>query len=167
MIQSVRHEYNDAYSFAQLCDMAEESKEFPSRVDVNDQSFLSPDSMVEAIRQYCHKTGQPVPESVGELTSVVYRSLAQSYGETVRGLEKIAGKTYDSIHIIGGGSNAAYLNQLTADATGKTVYAGPGEATAIGNLLAQMIHAGDLVDLKSARKCVRESFEIKTFAPAK
>ncbi len=63
MIQSVRHEYNDAYSFAQLCDMAEESKEFPSRVDVNDQSFLS-DSMVEAIRQYCHKTGQPVPESV-------------------------------------------------------------------------------------------------------
>ena len=167
MIQSVRHEYQDAYSFAQLCDMAEESKEFPSRVDVNDQSFLSPDSMVEAIRQYCHKTGQPVPESVGELTSVVYRSLAQSYGETVRGLEKIAGKTYDSIHIIGGGSNAAYLNQLTADATGKTVYAGPGEATAIGNLLAQMIHAGDLADLKSARKCVRESFEIKTFAPAK
>ena len=167
MIQSVRHEYNDAYSFAQLCNMAEESKEFPSRVDVNDQSFLSPDSMVEAIRQYCHKTGQPVPESVGELTSVVYRSLAQSYGETVRGLEKIAGKTYDSIHIIGGGSNAAYLNQLTADATGKTVYAGPGEATAIGNLLAQMIHAGDLADLKSARKCVRESFEIKTFAPAK
>ena len=167
MIQSVRHEYNDAYSFAQLCDMAEESKEFPSRVDVNDQSFLSPDSMVEAIRQYCHKTGQPVPESVGELTSVVYRSLAQSYGETVRGLEKIAGKTYDSIHIIGGGSNAAYLNQLTADATGKTVYAGPGEATAIGNLLAQMIHAGDLADLKSARKCVRESFEIKAFAPAK
>ena len=127
MIQSVRHEYNDAYSFAQLCNMAEESKEFPSRVDVNDQSFLSPDSMVEAIRQYCHKTGQPVPESVGELTSVVYRSLAQSYGETVRGLEKIAGKTYDSIHIIGGGSNAAYLNQLTADATGKTVYAGPGD----------------------------------------
>ena len=84
MIQSVRHEYNDAYSFAQLCDMAEESKEFPSRVDVNDQSFLSPDSMVEAIRQYCHKTGQPVPESVGELTSVVYRSLAQSYGEVWR-----------------------------------------------------------------------------------
>lgn len=167
MIQSVRHEYNDAYSFAQLCDMAEESKEFPSRVDVNDQSFLSPDSMVEAIKQYCRKTGQPVPETVGELASVVYRSLAQSYGETVSGLEKIAGKAYDSIHIIGGGSNAAYLNQLTADATGKTVYAGPGEATAIGNLLAQMIHAKELADLKSARKCVRESFEIKTFVPAK
>lgn len=165
MIQSVRHEYNDAYSFAQLCEMAEESRDFPSRVDVNDPSFLSPDSMVEAIKQYCQKTGQPVPESVGELASVVYRSLAQSYGETVSGLEKIAGRTYDSIHIIGGGSNAAYLNQLTADATGKTVYAGPGEATAIGNLLAQMIHAEELVDLKSARKCVRESFEIKTFIP--
>ncbi len=167
MIQSVRHEYKDAYSFAQLCDMAEESKDFPSRVDVNDQSFLSPDSMVEAIKQYCKKTGQPVPETVGELASVVYRSLAQSYGETVSGLEKIAGRTYDSIHIIGGGSNAAYLNQLTANATGKTVYAGPGEATAIGNLLAQMIHTEELADLKSARQCVRDSFEIKTFVPAK
>ena len=167
MIQSVRHEYKDAYSFAQLCDMAEESKNFPSRVDVNDPSFLSPDNMVEAIKKYCQKTGQPVPESVGELASVVYRSLAQSYGETVSGLEKIAGRTYDGIHIIGGGSNAAYLNQLTADATGKTVYAGPGEATAIGNLLAQMIYAEELTDLKSARQCVRDSFEIKTFVPAK
>lgn len=167
MIQSVRHEYQDAWSFAQLCDMAEESREFSSRVDVNDQSFLSPDSMIEAIKQYCKKTGQPVPETVGELAAVVYRSLAQSYGETVKELETIAGRTYDSIHIIGGGSNAAYLNQLTADATGKIVYAGPGEATAIGNLLAQMIHAGDLADLKNARKCVRESFEIRTFAPAK
>lgn len=167
MIQSVRHEYQDAWSFAQLCDMAEESRDFSSRVDVNDQSFLSPDSMIEAIKQYCKKTGQPVPETVGELAAVVYRSLAQSYGETVKELETIAGRTYDSIHIIGGGSNAAYLNQLTADATGKIVYAGPGEATAIGNLLAQMIHAGDLADLKNARKCVRESFEIRTFAPAK
>ena len=167
MIQSVRHEYNDAYSFAQLCEMAEDSRDFPSRVDVNDLSFLSPDSMVEAIKKYCQKTGQLVPESVGELASVVYRSLAQSYGETVSSLEKIAGRTYDSIHIIGGGSNAAYLNQLTADATGKTVYAGPGEATAIGNLLAQMIYAEELTDLKSARQCVRDSFEIKTFVPAK
>lgn len=166
MIQSVRHEYNDAYSFAQLCEMAEDSRDFPSRVDVNDPSFLSPDNMVEAIKKYCQKTGQQVPESVGELASVVYRSLAQSYGETVSSLEKIAGRTYDSIHIIGGGSNAAYLNQLTADATGKTVYAGPGEATAIGNLLAQMIHAGDLADLKGARQCVRDSFEIKTYVPA-
>ena len=166
MIQSVRHEYQDAYSFAQLCDMAEESRDFSSRVDVNDQSFLSPDSMIEAIKQYCQKTGQPVPETVGELAAVVYRSLAQSYGETVKELETIAGRIYDSIHIIGGGSNAAYLNQLTADATGKTVYAGPGEATAIGNLLAQMIHEGDLADLKGARQCVRDSFEIKTYVPA-
>lgn len=167
MIQSVRHEYQDAYSFAQLCDMAEESRDFSSRVDVNDQSFLSPDSMIEAIKQYCQKTGQSVPETVGELAAVVYRSLAQSYGETVKELETIAGRIYDSIHIIGGGSNAAYLNQLTADATGKTVYAGPGEATAIGNLLAQMIHAGDLADLKGARQCVRDSFEIRAFVPAK
>ena len=81
--------------------MAEESKEFPSRVDVNDQSFLSPDSMVEAIRQYCHKTGQPVPESVGELTSVVYRSLAQSYGETVSISEPVDSGCYGQDRICG------------------------------------------------------------------
>ena len=165
MIQSVRHEYKDAYSFAQLCDMAEESKNFPSRVDVNDPSFLSPDNMVEAIKKYCQKTGQPVPESVGELASVVYRSLAQSYGETVSGLEKIAGRTYDGIHIIGGGSNAAYLNQLTADATGKTVYAGPGEATAIGNVMIQAMTMGEATDVAGMRQLISRSIPLKTYHP--
>ena len=165
MIQSVRHEYKDAWSFAELCDMAEEKKDFPSLVNVNDDLFLAPESMIEAIRKYCADTAQPVPETVGEVASVVYRSLADCYGKTVRQLEEITGKTYDSINIIGGGSNAAYLNQLTANATRKTVYAGPGEATAIGNLLAQMIRSGELLDLTHARKCVFESFDINVFVP--
>ena len=75
----------------------------------------------------------------------------------------MSGITYDSIHIVGGGANAAYLNELTAEATGKTVYAGPTEATAIGNLTAQMIAAGELADLQEARKCIFESFEIRKF----
>ncbi len=167
MIQSVRHEYQDDYSFAQLCTMAEESAAFPSRVDVNDPHFLSPESMTEAIREYCRTTDQPVPQTPGELAAVIYQSLADSYGETVRGLEKVVGRTYDRIHIIGGGSNAAYLNQLTANATGKTVYAGPGEATAIGNLMAQAIGSGELENLQDARQCVRDSFEIRVFEPEK
>ncbi|MDO5338308.1 MAG: rhamnulokinase [Eubacteriales bacterium] len=165
MIQSVRHEYQDAYSFAALCEMAEENKDFPSRVDVNDDMFLSPDNMTEAIQQYCMNTGQKVPQTVGELAAVIYQSLADCYGRAVQHLEQIVGKAYDSIYIIGGGSNAAYLNQLTANATGKTIYAGPGEATAIGNIMAQMIRNKELKDLPNARKCVFESFDIRVFVP--
>jgi rhamnulokinase len=165
MIQSVRHELNDAYSFAQLCDMAEEAKDFPSRVDVNDDSFLAPENMTEAIKSYCKAKGEKVPESIGELATVIYQSLADCYGQTVKEIEENTGKDYESIHIIGGGANAAYLNQLTANATKKTVYAGPGEATAIGNLSAQMIAGGELAGLSGARKCIFDSFDVKTFEP--
>ena len=165
MIQSVRHEMDDRYSFAELCEMAEENKDFPSRVDVNDNCFLAPENMTEAIRAYCEDKGQPRPETPGEIVAVIYQSLADCYGETVQELETNTGKVYDSIRIIGGGANAGYLNQLTADAANKTVYAGPVEATAIGNLTAQMIKSGELKDLTAARKCVYESFDIKRYTP--
>lgn len=165
MIQSVRHELNDAYSFAQLCDMAEECRDFPARVDVNDDAFLAPDSMIQAIKAYCKKTGQKVPGSVGEMAAVIYQSLAQCYGRTVHEIEENTHREYDCIYIIGGGSNAAYLNQLTANATKKKVLAGPGEATAIGNMMAQMIRDGALKDLSEARKCVLRSFDIKEYQP--
>jgi rhamnulokinase len=165
MIQSVRHELNDAYSFAQLCSMAEEAKDFPSRVDVNDDSFLAPSNMTQAIKDYCKDKGDKVPSTIGELSTVIYQSLADCYGQTVNEIEENTGKIFESIHIIGGGSNAAYLNQLTANATKKTVYAGPGEATAIGNLAAQIIAEGELKDLKDARKCIFDSFDVKTYKP--
>jgi rhamnulokinase len=165
MIQSVRHELNDAYSFAQLCSMAEEAKGFLSRVDVNDDSFLAPSNMTEAIKDYCKNKGEKVPSTIGELATVIYQSLADCYGQTVKEIEENTGKNFESIHIIGGGSNAAYLNQLTANATQKTVYAGPGEATAIGNLAAQIIAEGELKDLKDARKCIFDSFDVKTYKP--
>jgi len=165
MIQSVRHEYDDKYSFAELCAMAEEVKDFPSRVDVNDDSFFAPDSMIQAIQDYCAAAGQPVPKTPGEISTVVYQSLADSYGETVKEIEEITGKSYDAINIVGGGSNADYLNQLTANSTGKTVYAGPNEATAIGNLVAQMIDFDEFADLEAARKNIFKSFAVKTFEP--
>lgn len=163
MIQSVRHELEDAYSFAELCEMAEENITFPSRVDVNDEAFLAPDDMRAAIQAYCRKSGQKVPESIGEIATVIYQSLAESYAETTMEIETITGKSYDTIHIVGGGSNAAYLNQLTAEKAKRKVLAGPSEATAIGNLMAQMIEGNVFTDLKAARRCVYESFEIKEF----
>ena len=163
MIQSVRHELDDAYSFTQLCELAEENITFPSRVDVNDETFLAPDNMQQAIKDYCRKTGQQIPKTIGEIATVIYQSLAESYAETTREIEEITGKFYSTIHIVGGGSNAAYLNKLTAEKAKKTVLAGPSEATAIGNLMAQMIEDKVFTDLKAARRCVYESFEIKEF----
>ena len=165
MIQSIRHELDDKYSFAELCASAEKVKDFPSRVNVDDKKFFAPKSMIEAIKEYCADTNQVVPETPGELSTVAYQSLADCYGRTIDMLEELSGKTYEAINIIGGGSNADYLNQLTANATGKTVYAGPGEATALGNLVAQMIEKGELKDVKEARKCIFDSFAVKTFVP--
>lgn len=165
MIQSVRHELDDAYSFAELCEMAAACDDFPSRVDVNADVFLSPENMTEAIKTYCRDTNQNVPETIGEIATVIYQSLADSYGQTVKEIEKITGKVYDAIHIVGGGANADYLNQLTANATGKCVYSGPTEATALGNILVQMLEKNEFADVLEARSAVFESFSIKTFQP--
>lgn len=163
MIQSVRHELKDAYSFARLCELAKETDGFNSKLDVNDDVFLSPDNMVEAIKTYCKETNQKVPSTVGELAACIYNSLAMSYAETVEEIEKITGKPYSRIHIVGGGANADYLNELTAKYTNKAVYAGPTEATAIGNILAQMLKAKEFVSLEDARNGVFQSFSIKEF----
>lgn len=161
MIQSVRHELNDAYSFGQLCQLAEEADAFPARVNVNDESFLAPDSMIEAVKTYCRNTNQPIPQTVGELAAVIYKSLAESYARTVKEIEDLTGVQYPAIYVVGGGCNADYLNRLTAKATGKKVLAGPAEATATGNLMAQMLQQKIWNHVDTARQCVRESFEIK------
>ena len=163
MIQSVRKEFGKKYSYAELCELAEENNSFPSRVDVYDDRFLSPDSMTEEIRSACREQGMPEPKTVGELACVIYRSLAECYAKTAKEIEAITGKTYNAIHIVGGGSNADYLNRLTAEASKKTVYAGPGEATAVGNLCIQMLSAGKLKDVADARSCIFRSFSIKEY----
>ncbi|HJB46489.1 MAG TPA: rhamnulokinase [Candidatus Mediterraneibacter surreyensis] len=159
MIQSVKKEFTEDLSFAQICEMA--SKEtIPSIVDCNDDCFLAPKSMIKAVQDFCSRTGQQVPETVGEISSVIYNSLAKCYGDTVQEIEEITGKKYSTIYVVGGGSNAGYLNELTAKYTGKKVSAGPSEATAIGNVIVQMLHDGVFKDLPEARTCVRESFDI-------
>jgi rhamnulokinase len=163
IIQSVRHQWNDAYTFEEICAQTESCKDFPSRIDVNNPVFLAPSDMIQAIQEECQSTGQPVPYSVGEIATVIYQSLAESYGRTIKELETLTKKHYDAIHIVGGGSNADYLNRLTAEATQKTVYSGPAEATAIGNLTVQMIQAGEFKNLEEARNVIFNSFHIKQF----
>ena len=163
MIQSVRHEYDDKYGFAEICQMAEEAKDFPSRVDANDECFLSPESMIEEFKDYCRRTGQKVPETLGEIATVIYTSLAECYAKTAKELEEMTGRTFSRIHVVGGGSNAGYLNELTARATGKEVHAGPGEATAIGNITAQMLKAEEFKSIEEARTTIHESFGIKVY----
>lgn len=159
MIQSVKKEFAEDLSFAQICEMA--SKEtISSIVDCNDDCFLAPKSMIKAVQDFCRKTGQQVPETVGEISSVIYNSLAKCYGDTVKEIEEITGKKCSTIYVVGGGSNAGYLNELTAKYTGKKVSAGPSEATAIGNVIVQMLHDGVFKDLPEARTCVRESFDV-------
>lgn len=161
MIQCVKKEYNDKYSFVDLADEARKAEGFDSVVEVNDQSFFAPESMVDAIKNYCKKTNQQVPETVGEISLCIYRSLAISYKETIEKLEKLSSKKFDKIHIVGGGCQNVLLNELTAKITGRTVVAGPVEATATGNVIAQMKAYGEIKDLSEGKKIIRESFGIK------
>ncbi len=162
MIQSVRGQLAPDMSYGELCELASHET-IETVVDCQDARFLSPDDMVCAIGDFCRETRQRVPETLPEIASVVYNSLAKCYMEKLKEIEKLTGRSYDRIHIIGGGSNAAYLNELTAKYPGVPVYAGPGEATAIGNILAQMIQRGEFADLAAARECVADSFEIQIY----
>jgi len=162
MIQSVKKEIGQDKSFSEICEMATKS-DIESLVDANDARFLAPQNMTEEIQKACRESCQKVPETLAEVASVIYRSLAHCYGETIKKIEVLTGKKFDGIHIVGGGSNAEYLNELTAKTTGLPVYAGPTEATAIGNLSAQMIAHGELKDLWDARNCIYDSFEIKVY----
>ncbi len=163
MIQSVKKELNDKYSFSELCDMAAENADFPSIVDAIDNRFLAPDNMIDEVKAFCRDTNQDVPETVGEIAAVIYNSLATCYRDCANEIEQFTGKKYPAINIIGGGSNAEYLNKVTAKMSGRTVLAGPSEATAIGNLMAQMLSVNKFHDLKDARDCVIKSFGIKTY----
>ncbi|MDO5135600.1 MAG: rhamnulokinase [Eubacteriales bacterium] len=163
MIQSVRHEFEDRYSFGEICAMAEKEKDFPSRVNANDDCFLSPDNMTEEVKDYCRRTGQQVPETLGQLATVIYTSLAEYYAKTAKELEEMTGRTYSRIHIVGGGANAGYLNELTARATKKEIHAGPTEATAIGNITAQMLKAKEFASVEEARTAIHGSFDIKIY----
>ena len=153
MIQCVKDELDDIYSFEQLCELAE-TAQIASIVNCNDLRFLSPERMIREIQAACRESGQQVPISPGELSIVIFSSLAACYRDAICALEKSTGVTYPAINIVGGGAFNMLLNRLTEQYTGKTVRAGPAEATSIGNLMTQMLADGSLSDLRSARECI-------------
>lgn len=165
MIQETKRLYHDQYSFSDFVTLANENQQIRSIVNVNDVRFLSPENMIDEIKAYCKETDQQVPTTVGEVAWVIFNSLVNSYRKTTEEIEKIMDTTYESIHIIGGGGQNHLLNQELANQTGKTVYVGPTEATAIGNIAAQMIATGECKNLASARKLISDSFEITVFNP--
>lgn len=140
------------YSFQDLS-MAARGNPYNVTVDVNDQRFMNPASMIAEVFAAASADG-PEPKTVGELMQCVYRSLAECYADAIATLSGITGKTYTSINIVGGGCKDRYLNALTAEATGLEVFAGPVEGTAIGNLIVQMIAGGEFKDLAEARRAV-------------
>ncbi|MBQ2735416.1 MAG: rhamnulokinase, partial [Clostridia bacterium] len=170
LIQESRRQWRregQEYSFAQLEAMAKECKPFQCFINPDHPSFATPGNLPERIREFCRRTGQYVPESVGEVVRCIYESLALKYRMTAESIVTVTGLAPKVIYVVGGGTKDPFLSQMTADATGLSVSAGPEEATAIGNLMMQMMAAGDAKDLKDARRIVANSFTCKKYEPTK
>ena len=155
LFQNIRRNLNKVYTYDQMMDMAKQSG-FKQLINPNAKEFVAPDSMIEAIRSYLDNDEL----SIADVLSSVYHSLAFSYSEAVKTIEKVSGKQIEVINIIGGGSKDSYLNELTKMYTGKKVFAGPTEATAIGNLITQFMYLDKDLTLEQARKIVKESFSV-------
>ena len=155
MIQQVRRELNDEYSFVELAELAKSSP-INDEIDVNDQRFLAPKSMIEEINA---AVGRKL--TVGETAYCIFNNLAKDYAHSLVVLEEMTGEKYENLNIIGGGSKNELLNELTKKYTQKRIITGPTECTAIGNLLMQMIGAGALSSVSEGRKIIKKSFDIK------
>lgn len=167
VIQEIRRVYPVDYNFGEMVEAAKQTdlKQIPL-INLNDVRFLKPDNMMEELQDYCRETDQHVPVSIGELSLTVFHNLAIAYREALEELEALTGESIQTLHIVGGGSQNKVLNQLTADYSGLQVVAGPTEATALGNVIVQMIAAGELDSLDAGRQLIRNSFPVETFTPA-
>ncbi len=153
-------------SFDEIVAEAEKAPAFSAFIDPDDESFVAPNDMPEKIAAFCKKTGQRVPETIGEIARIIYESLALKYRWTVEKLQQARdGKKITSLHIVGGGSQNKMLNRMTADALGIPVITGPSEATAVGNLMMQARALGLVSDLWEMRRVVYDSFDTKTYMP--
>ncbi len=151
----------DAYSYEELVRLAGEAE--PGRPTIDPDAFLEPGDMPRKIVAHCRARRLAAPETPAQFTRTILESLAERYRQVLDSLETLAGRRFNVIHIVGGGSRNSLLNQLVANATRRTVVAGPTEATAIGNVLIQAIGAGALSGLEEARAVVRRSFEVQIF----
>lgn len=169
LLQACRREWaaaGDAWSYDDLAAAAtRDARRFRSLVDPDDPSFLNPASMPDAIAAYCRRTGQPAPDGAPGFTRAILESLALKYRLVLAWLEEVSGASFTTIRVIGGGCRNRLLNQLTADATGRAVVAGPVEATALGNLAMQWLATGHVASLDAAREIVDHSFPTERFVP--
>ena len=153
------------YSYDQLTAMVEATPHFRSFIEPDAAVFLAPGDMPQRIRDYCARAEQAIPASDAEMMAIVYTSLAYKYRYVLEQLCAVSGRTVEALHIIGGGSRNATLNQMTADATGRLVIAGPAEATAAGNAIVQLIALGELGSVDEARAMLSESSRLRMYEP--
>jgi rhamnulokinase len=168
MLQGCRQSWmahGHTYDYRELMELAASEASFRHLVDPDDESFLRPPDMLAAIDKFCTRTNQPVPQEPGAYVRAVLESLAFKYRVVLRNLEQVTGKHIGQIRIIGGGSKNRLLNQLTADATGRKVLAGPAEATALGNVAIQILATGGVASLQEVRAIVDRSFPSDAFEP--
>ncbi len=168
LIQESRRQWireGQELSFNDMEKAALASPAFQSFIDPTADVFMTPGNMPERIREFCRKTGQHVPETVGEVVRCIYESLALKYRETFKNIEEIAGKKYGVLHIVGGGTKDGLLSQFSANACGVPVVCGPIEATAMGNIAVNLIGSGDIKDVWEAREVISASFETKNYEP--
>ncbi|MBN1986519.1 MAG: rhamnulokinase [Prolixibacteraceae bacterium] len=150
----------------EIVDLSNGAQSFRCFINPDDPGFLNPGNMPGAIQDYCKKTGQFVPQTKGEIARCIYDSLVLKYKFTIKQVESVTGKKIEKLHIIGGGANNKMLNQLTADALGIPVFAGPTEATAIGNIMIQAKAMGAVNSLAEIRDIVSRSFEVVEYSPS-
>jgi rhamnulokinase len=165
LVQRLRAEAGDSVSYEILMDEAASAPPLTCLVDPDDPRFLNPPSMRDAITDFLVETGQAAPAGRGAYVRCALESLALAYRTVLVDLKRVTGREIETIHVVGGGARNRLLAQMTADATGLEVVAGPVEATAIGNMLGQALALGRVVDLAAARDLVRRSFAPERFAP--
>lgn len=168
IIQEIRADCRAAgedYTFAQLEAAAEQAPAFAFPIDVDDGRFFSPGAMRKKIRGYCRERYGKAPDTVGGLARCVCEGLAMKYRWTLDILERLTGKTLPTVNIVGGGARDSLLCRFTAAACGRPVAAGPEEATGLGNLLVQLIAAGELSGIAQGRRMLAESFPVRWYQP--
>ena len=168
LIQESRREYarqGEEYSFGELAKLADEAEAFHCFIDPDAPEFTPAGDIPTRIREFCKKTGQPVPETVGEVVRCINQSLAMKYRHAMEEIKECTGKDYKTVYMVGGGTQSALLCQFTANACGCRVSAGPIEATVLGNIALQLMASGDIKSIEEAREIIKRSQDIKIYEP--
>lgn len=168
LIQESRRQWireGKEYSYAQLEQEALKAEPFKCFIDPDAPDFVAMGDMPERVREFCRKTNQYVPETVGEVMRCIYESLAMKYKFVLDGIEDCTNKKYDRIHVMGGGTKDTFLCALTASSCNRTVYAGPIEATVLGNVAVQLMASGDIKDIAEARRIIAKGENLKVYEP--